>query len=76
MAQQSLAEQAQIEAADTGDFDSFITAYGQRTSSEVCCENSACQYATRRLRLKRTPTKLNQLTASLASVGLNFAVST
>ncbi len=38
MAQQSLAEQAQIEAADTGDFDSFITAYGQRTSSEVCCE--------------------------------------
>lgn len=38
MAAQSLAEQAQIESADQGDFDSFITAYGQRTSSEVCCE--------------------------------------
>lgn len=38
LADLSLAEQAATEQADVGDFDSFITAYGQRTSSEVCCE--------------------------------------
>ncbi len=38
LAAQSLAQQAQTESEDTGDFDSFITAYGQRTSSEVCCD--------------------------------------
>jgi glutamate--cysteine ligase len=41
MAQQSLAEQAQMESTQTGSFDQFIADYRSRTSSEICCESFA-----------------------------------
>lgn len=37
MAQQSLAEQAQMEADQSGSFDAFIEDYRSRTSSQICC---------------------------------------
>lgn len=41
LAQQSLAEQAEMENSQTGSFDQFITDYRSRTSSEICCESFA-----------------------------------
>ena len=38
LAKQSLAEQAEMENAQTGSFDQFITDYRSRTSSEICCD--------------------------------------
>lgn len=40
LAQQSLAEQAEMEASQTGSFDQFITDYRSRTSSEICCDGA------------------------------------
>ncbi|TDR30968.1 glutamate--cysteine ligase [Hydromonas duriensis] len=37
MARTSLAEQANMEAAQTGDFDAFIEDYRSRTSQQICC---------------------------------------
>ncbi len=39
MAKKSLAEQAEMENSQSGSFDEFITHYGSRTSSEICCES-------------------------------------
>lgn len=39
MAEKSLAEQAEMESTQSGSFDEFITHYGSRTSSEICCES-------------------------------------
>ncbi|MBX9719843.1 MAG: hypothetical protein K2X81_00470, partial [Candidatus Obscuribacterales bacterium] len=38
MAEKSLAEQAEMESAQSGSFDEFIAHYGSRTSSEICCD--------------------------------------
>ncbi|MEB0138924.1 MULTISPECIES: glutamate--cysteine ligase [unclassified Undibacterium] len=41
MAQQSIAEQAAMESAQTGSFDEFITDYRSRTSSQICSDSAA-----------------------------------
>ena len=41
MATISLAEQAEMERAQSGSFDEFITDYRSRTSSEICCDGVA-----------------------------------
>lgn len=40
LAQQSLAEQEEMERAQTGDFDSFVASYGERTPRQLCEELS------------------------------------
>lgn len=39
LAQVSIAEQAEMEASQSGTFEEFITDYRSRTSSQICCDN-------------------------------------